>query len=267
MTQGSALAHSTPFRMMQPEQGAKRVQEASSEQTTRPQGASLATVTGQTEQLREEAPLAPPTMERPGRSGQEPCGRLKSPRKVLDLVSELDSSDEEDGRSLSTLSVQLQLVLDRFPMVTKESTQKHLQLYVVKHLQLLADRGQRVPRADSTEYIKLFARIFELELNEYIKCKAAQGTAMSTATPAESVDYNALLHQRAPDIAEAMNILNTPKQANESQQDYEKHQNATQRQVNTSGMPRQAVSEIETATSNLAGEDEANNPPEDRMPH
>ncbi|KAG6892931.1 hypothetical protein C0992_011848, partial [Termitomyces sp. T32_za158] len=108
--------------------------------------------------------------------------------------------------------------------------------------------------------------IFELELNEYIKCKTARGTAMSTATPAESVDYNALLRQRAPDIAEAMNILNAPKQVNESQQDYEKHQNAARQQVNTSGMPRQALSEVETATSNPAREDEANNLPEDRTP-
>ncbi|KAG6892817.1 hypothetical protein C0992_012385, partial [Termitomyces sp. T32_za158] len=124
--------------------------------------------------------------------------------------------------------------------------------------------GQRVPRAESTEYIELFARIFELELNEYIKRKAARGTATSTATPAESVDYDALLRQRAPDIAEAMDILNAPKQANESQQDYERRQNAARRQSNTSGMPRQALSEVETATSHPAGEDETNIPPEDR---
>ncbi|KAG6886436.1 hypothetical protein C0992_003962 [Termitomyces sp. T32_za158] len=266
-TQGSVLAHSTPLRTMQPKQGAKQVQEASSEQTTRPQGASLATVTRQTEQLQEEAPAAPPMKEKLRRGGKEPQVGLKSPGKVLDLASELDSSDEEeDGRSLSTLSVQLHLVLDRWKTVTKESTQKHLQLYVVKHLQLMADRGQHVPRADSTEYIELFARIFELELNEYIKCKTAQGTTTSTATPAESVDYDALLHQRAPDIVEAMDILNTPKQANESQQDYEKRQNAARRQANTSGMPRQALSEVETATSNLAGEDEVNTPPENRTP-
>ncbi|KAG6883333.1 hypothetical protein C0992_008985, partial [Termitomyces sp. T32_za158] len=217
MTQDSMLAYSTPFQTMQPEQGAKQVQEASSEQTTRPQGASLARVTGQMEQLREEVPAAPPMKEKLGRSGKEPQVGFKSPGKVLDLASELDSSDEEeDGRSLSTLSVQLQLVLDRFPTVTKESTQKRLQLYVVKHLQLMADRGQRVPRADSTEYIELFAQIFELELNEYIKRKTARGTATSTATPAESVDYDTLLRQCAPDIAEAMDILNAPKQANES---------------------------------------------------
>ncbi|KAG6884610.1 hypothetical protein C0992_006036, partial [Termitomyces sp. T32_za158] len=70
-TQGSALAHSTPFRTMQPEQGAKQVHEASAEQTTRPQGASPATVTGQTEQLREEAP-AVPLMKEKLRRGKEP---------------------------------------------------------------------------------------------------------------------------------------------------------------------------------------------------
>ncbi|KAG6872213.1 hypothetical protein C0993_002304, partial [Termitomyces sp. T159_Od127] len=104
-----------------------------------------------------------------------------------------------------------------------------------------------------------------LELKEYIKRKTARGTATSTATPAESVDYNALLRQRAPDIAEAMDILNAPRQANESQQDYERWQNAARRQSNTSGMPRQALLEVETATSHPAGEDEANTPPEDRM--
>ncbi|KAG6884609.1 hypothetical protein C0992_006035 [Termitomyces sp. T32_za158] len=124
----------------------------------------------------------------------------------------------------------------------------------------MAEQGQRVPRADSTEYIKLFARIFELELNEYIKRKAARGTATSTATPAESVDYDMLLHQRAPDIAEAMDILNAPKQANESQQNYEKQQ------ANTSGMPHWAVLEVETATSYHAGEEQAEERPEIRTP-
>ncbi|KAG6872244.1 hypothetical protein C0992_009738, partial [Termitomyces sp. T32_za158] len=124
-TQGSTLAHSTPVQTMQPEQEVKQAQEASSGHTTRPKGVSPAIVTGQAEQWQEEALKAPLTMEKPGRSGKEPWVRLKSPGKVLDLESELDSSDEEeDGKLLSTLSVQLWLVLDRFPMVTKESTQK-----------------------------------------------------------------------------------------------------------------------------------------------
>ncbi|KAG6893681.1 hypothetical protein C0992_009083 [Termitomyces sp. T32_za158] len=119
-TQGSTLVHSTPFRMMQPEQGAQQVQEASSEQTTRPQGASPARVTGQMEQLQEEAPAVPPMKEKLRRSGKEPQVGFKSPGKVLDLASELDSSDEEeDGRSLSTLSVQLQLFLTVFQQSLK----------------------------------------------------------------------------------------------------------------------------------------------------
>ncbi|KAG6871112.1 hypothetical protein C0992_011695 [Termitomyces sp. T32_za158] len=63
-----------------------------------------------------------------------------------------------------------------------------------------------------------------------------------------------------------MDILNVPKQANESQQYYKKRQNAARQQANTSGMPRQALSEVETAMSNLDGEDEANTLPEDRTP-
>ncbi|KAG6881194.1 hypothetical protein C0993_002435 [Termitomyces sp. T159_Od127] len=87
---------------------------------------------------------------------------------------------------------------------------------------------------------------------------------MLTATPAESVDYNALLRQCTPDIVEAMDILNAPRQVNESQQDYERQQNAARRQSNTSGMLRQALSKVEMATSHPAGEDEANTLPEDR---
>ncbi|KAG6874574.1 hypothetical protein C0992_007426 [Termitomyces sp. T32_za158] len=250
MTQGSALAHRSVIRA---DDKAARSELGHSDQADGAiarRGACSASDEGEVEE-----------------EWQGATGGAQEPGKVPDLASALDSSDEEeDGRSLLTLSVQLQLVLDRFPTVTKELTQKRLQLYVVKHLQLMADRGQHVPKADSTEYIELFARIFELELNEYIKCKTAQGTTTSTATPAESVDYDALLHQCAPDITEAMDILNAPKQANESQQDYEKRQNAAQWQANTSGMPRQALSEVETATSNFAGEDEANTLPEDRTP-
>ncbi|KAG6893932.1 hypothetical protein C0995_015583, partial [Termitomyces sp. Mi166 len=100
--------------------------------------------------------------------------------------------------------------------VTKESMQKHLQLYVVEHMQMLANMGQRVPEEDSTEYIKLYTRIFELELEEYIKRKEAY----ATATPAESVDYDAIRHQQVPVIAEAMDALNALQQVEESQQDF-----------------------------------------------
>ncbi|KAG6881028.1 hypothetical protein C0995_003314 [Termitomyces sp. Mi166 len=110
--------------------------------------------------------------------------------------------------------------------VTKESTQKHLQLYVVKHMQMLASMGQHVPEEDLTEYIKLYTCIFELELKEYMKHKEAHATARSTATPAESVDYNAIKRQQVPVIAEAMDALNAPQQVEESQQDFERCQNA-----------------------------------------
>ncbi|KAG6894070.1 hypothetical protein C0995_015078 [Termitomyces sp. Mi166 len=85
-----------------------------------------------------------------------------------------ESSDEENDRSKSTLSVQLKMVLNHFPAVTKESMQKHLQLYVLKHMQMLADMGQRVPEVDLTEYIKLYIQIFELELEEIYE---VQGSA------------------------------------------------------------------------------------------
>ncbi|KAG6894155.1 hypothetical protein C0995_014913, partial [Termitomyces sp. Mi166 len=106
-----------------------------------------------------------------------------------------ESSDkEENNRLKSTLSVQLKLVLNRFPAVTKKSTQKRLQLYVLKHMQMLANMGQHVPEIESTEYIKLYLQIFKLELEEYMKRKEAHTTARSTATPAESVDYDAIRH-------------------------------------------------------------------------
>ncbi|KAG6892518.1 hypothetical protein C0995_003361, partial [Termitomyces sp. Mi166 len=86
----------------------------------------------------------------------------------------------------------LKLVLNRFPAVTKESMQKRLQLYIVKHMQMLANMGQHVPEEDLTEYIELYTHIFKLELEEYMKHKEAHATARSTATPAESVDYDAI---------------------------------------------------------------------------
>ncbi|KAG6871249.1 hypothetical protein C0995_006821 [Termitomyces sp. Mi166 len=143
-----------------------------------------------------------------------------------DQPAQESSDEEENNRSKLTLSVQLKLVLNCFPAVTKELTQKHLQLYVLKHMQMLANMGQRVPEKDSTEYIKLYTRIFELELKEYMKCKEAHATARSTATPADSVDYNTIRRQRVPVITEAMDALNALQQAEKSQQDFERRQNA-----------------------------------------
>ncbi|KAG6869441.1 hypothetical protein C0995_003065, partial [Termitomyces sp. Mi166 len=45
-----------------------------------------------------------------------------------DHPAQKSSDEEENDRSKSTLSVQLKLVLNRFPAVTKESMQKRLQL-------------------------------------------------------------------------------------------------------------------------------------------
>ncbi|KAG6877472.1 hypothetical protein C0992_009900 [Termitomyces sp. T32_za158] len=266
-TQESTLAHSTPFRTAQPEHGAKPGPELLSDRTTRYQGDSPVSVAGHGNLDKGKTPAVPSVVDEQVESGKKPPNRHKGPREVRGQEPELDSSDEEeDTRSLSTLSMQLKLVLDHFPTVTKESTQKRLQLYVVKHLQLLATRGQHVSKSNSTKYIELFTQIYELELNEYIKRKPARRTATSTATPAESVDYNTVLRQCEPNIAEAMDMLNAPQQANESQQDFERRQNAAQRQANTSGMPHQALSEVETATSYHAGEKEAEEPPEMRTP-
>ncbi|KAG6882179.1 hypothetical protein C0995_015558, partial [Termitomyces sp. Mi166 len=143
-----------------------------------------------------------------------------------DYPAQESSDEEKNDRSKSTLSVQLKLVLNRFPAVTKESTQKHLQLYVLKHMQMLANMGQCVPQVELTEYIKLYLQIFKLELEEYIKHKEARATARSTATPADSVDYDTIRRQRVPVIAEAMDALNAPRQVEESQQDFKRHQNA-----------------------------------------
>ncbi|KAG6870331.1 hypothetical protein C0995_013720, partial [Termitomyces sp. Mi166 len=110
--------------------------------------------------------------------------------------------------------------------VTKESTQKRLQLYVPKHMQMLANMGQHAPEVESTQYIKLYLQIFELELEEYMNRKEACTTARSTATLAESVDYDTIRRQRVPVIAEVMDALNAPQQAEESQQDFERRQNA-----------------------------------------
>ncbi|KAG6869760.1 hypothetical protein C0995_000631, partial [Termitomyces sp. Mi166 len=183
-------------------------------------------------------------------SGQQPQIEHKSLAiGLVDQPAQESSDEEEDDRLKLTLSVQLKLVLNRFPAVTKESTQKHLQLYVVKHMQMLANMGQRVPEKDSTEYIKLYTRIFELELEEYMKRKEACTTARSTATPAESVDYDAIRHQQVPVITEAMDALNAPQQVEESQQDFERCQNAAHRQATSSRVHLRALSNIETTTS------------------
>ncbi|KAG6880491.1 hypothetical protein C0995_006507, partial [Termitomyces sp. Mi166 len=99
--------------------------------------------------------------------------------------------------------------------------------------------GQHVPEVESTEYIELYLQIFELELKEYMKRKEACATARSTATPAESVDYDAIRRQQVPVIAKAMDALNALQQVEESQQDFER-----------------AVSDIKTTTSKVVDKEE-----------
>ncbi|KAG6880898.1 hypothetical protein C0995_003923, partial [Termitomyces sp. Mi166 len=73
---------------------------------------------------------------------------------------------------------------------------------------------------------------------------------------ADSVDYDAIQCQQVPVITEAMDILNAPQQANESQQNFERQQNAACQQATASGVPLQALSEVETATSKVVDEEE-----------
>ncbi|KAG6878806.1 hypothetical protein C0992_007592 [Termitomyces sp. T32_za158] len=216
-TQGSALVHSTPFKTAQPKHGAKPGLDLLSDQTTQYQGASPAIVTRHGNLDKGKAPSVPSVVDKQVESGKEPPSGHKGFKEVRSQEPELDSSDQkEDTRLLLTLSVQLKLVLDCFPTVTKKSMQKRLQLYIVKHLQLLAAKGQHVSKSNLTEYIELFTWIYKLELNEYIKRKLACRIATSTATPVESVNYDAVLCQCKPNIAEAMDMLNVPQQANKS---------------------------------------------------
>ncbi|KAG6885548.1 hypothetical protein C0995_009241 [Termitomyces sp. Mi166 len=205
----------------------------------------------------EQAWYAPQVGSSQEMSGQQPqIGHKSLASGLVDQPAQESSDEEENNRSKLTLSVQLKLVLNRFPAVTKESTQKHLQLYVVKHMQMLASMGQHVPEEDLTEYIELYTHIFELELEEYMKRKEVHATARSTATPAESVDYDMIRHQQVPVIAEAMDALNAPQQVEESQQDFKRCQNAAHQQATSSGVPLRALSDIETTTSKVVDEEE-----------
>ncbi|KAG6881168.1 hypothetical protein C0995_002810 [Termitomyces sp. Mi166 len=109
---------------------------------------------------------------------------------------------------------------------------------------MLANMGQHVPEVELTEYIELYLQIFKLELKEYMKHKEVHATARSTATPADSVDYDAIRHQQVPVITEAMDALNAPQQAEESQQDFK------------SGVLLRAVSDIKTTTSKVGDKEE-----------
>ncbi|KAG6892950.1 hypothetical protein C0995_001976, partial [Termitomyces sp. Mi166 len=98
-----------------------------------------------------------------------------------------------------------------------------------------------------------------------MKCKSVQGTATSTATPAESVDYDAIQRQRVPSIAEVMDMLNALQQANESQQDFERRQNAACQQATASGVPLQALLKVKAATSKVVDEEKVEGLQQPRM--
>ncbi|KAG6891897.1 hypothetical protein C0995_016224, partial [Termitomyces sp. Mi166 len=66
--------------------------------------------------------------------------------------------------------------------------------------------------------------------------------------PAESVDYDAIWCQRVPVIAEAMDMLNAPQQAT------------------ASGVPLQALLEVETAMSKVVDKEEVEELQQPRMP-
>ncbi|KAG6870613.1 hypothetical protein C0995_011755, partial [Termitomyces sp. Mi166 len=53
-----------------------------------------------------------------------------------------------------------------------------------------------------------------------------------------------------------MDALNALQQAEESQQDFERHQNAARQQATISRVPLRAVSDIETTTSKVVDEEE-----------
>ncbi|KAG6858702.1 hypothetical protein C0995_014647 [Termitomyces sp. Mi166 len=192
--QGGAYVHSTPLRptqVMSPRTERvgdyQSVTHPTQYQASTPEWSGKGNIAASE---MEQARYAPQVGSSQEMSGQQPqIGHKSLAIGLVDQPAQESSDEEEDNRSKLTLLIQLKLVLNRFPVVTKESTQKRLQLYVVKHMQMLASIVQCVPEEDSTEYIKLYTRIFELELEEYMKHKEACATARSTATSAESVDY------------------------------------------------------------------------------
>ncbi|KAG6871007.1 hypothetical protein C0992_011880, partial [Termitomyces sp. T32_za158] len=86
-TQGNALAHSTPFRTVQPKHGAKPGPELSSDRTTRYQGDSPVSGAGHGNLDKGKVPAVPSVVDEQVESGKEPPSGHKSPREVaIDLV-------------------------------------------------------------------------------------------------------------------------------------------------------------------------------------
>ncbi|KAG6880483.1 hypothetical protein C0995_006563, partial [Termitomyces sp. Mi166 len=62
-----------------------------------------------------------------------------------------------------------------------------------------------------------------------------------------------------------MDMLNAPQQANESQQDFKRQQNAVRQQATASGVPLQALSEVKMATSKVVDKEEVEELQQPRM--
>ncbi|KAG6860437.1 hypothetical protein C0995_011205, partial [Termitomyces sp. Mi166 len=63
-----------------------------------------------------------------------------------------DEDEEENSQTYLTLAVQLQLVMDKYA-IPKAMMHQHLQLYVLKHIEMMGQRGQQIPAADTADYV------------------------------------------------------------------------------------------------------------------
>lgn len=105
-------------------------------------------------------------------------------------------------------------------MGDKETTQAHLQLYIVKHIQIIRRHQQAVPPDNSKGYIELFTQIFKLKMQQYLEHERMRNNTASTATPISSVEYDFLWFNWTSAIEEAMVLLEAPKKADKSQEDF-----------------------------------------------
>ncbi|KAG6847593.1 hypothetical protein H0H93_007147, partial [Arthromyces matolae] len=166
-----------------------------------------------------------------------------------------DSSDEEeDNRTHSTLEVQVQITFDKYPGISKESTRKRLGLYVLSHFQHMERRNQVIPPTFSSDYMDLYLRILELEIQEYLKRKLMRGSAASTPSNAELYPANHLEKSLLPTIEEAVEYFHAPQHPGESVEEYRRRRAAAQRQQTTTGVVTQALSVVETVTTTPASE-------------
>ncbi|KAG6834324.1 hypothetical protein H0H93_010466, partial [Arthromyces matolae] len=183
-----------------------------------------------------------------------PAPRLTTQQKGkarVTIAEEVESSDEEEEQRVdSTMAVQARLVFDQYPVVKKESTRKRLGLYVLAHIQYMERRNQHVPPRNTEQYMELYLRILDLELQEYIGRKAIRGSAASTPENAELRPSNYNLGTAFPQLDQAIELLHAPRQGNETDEEFTRRQAAAQRQRNMSGivMPDQSIAETITTT-------------------